>query len=170
MKTDMKNENYSTPMIENVSNIVSTDDFTNNTNSTKDDFQLNQSTVLEENELSSQHSNLCNLTVFSECNDSVNDSNSNASLQEINSDRKDSSHTLYNSSFLQKEHLLQMASSVAEVLVNVNDFNETSTMNNLIDKNQFLTKCLQEQANLISELHGQVCRYVSIEKLRTNYF
>ncbi|XP_043464249.1 putative leucine-rich repeat-containing protein DDB_G0290503 isoform X2 [Leptopilina heterotoma] len=86
---------------------------------------------------------------------------SNATSKQSDFEDRNFSSNLSDSSVLQKENLLQMASSVAQVLINDQDLSKTSEVNNLTDKNQFLTNCLQEQANLISELHGQVSRYSS---------
>ncbi|XP_058795718.1 golgin subfamily A member 2 isoform X2 [Phymastichus coffea] len=61
------------------------------------------------------------------------------------------------SSSLQKEHLLQMANAVANVLEHEQNLDE-STLNNsdLEQRNQFLTCCLEEQKKLVSQLHIQV--------------
>ncbi|XP_051166887.1 golgin subfamily A member 2 [Leptopilina boulardi] len=155
----VKDEKYPPQIIESNSNFTSANDFIYHTNNTVDNFQSVQSVVSEESVLRPQNNDSCNITKISESNDSSAIISSNTSLKDINNEDRNTMDNLYDSSLLQKENLLQMASSVAQVLTDVNEFNEATTMNNLIDKNKFLTNCLQEQANLISELHDQVSRY-----------
>lgn len=67
-------------------------------------------------------------------------------------------------STVQKEYLLEMASEVAHVLTEDTDHNELPSSFNLDLKcrNQFLSSCLEEQKQLVNDLHVQVSRYVSI--------
>lgn len=67
-------------------------------------------------------------------------------------------------STVQKEYLLEMASEVAHVLTDDTDHNESPSSFNLDlnCRNQFLSSCLEEQKHLVSDLHVQVSRYVSI--------
>ncbi|XP_063983451.1 golgin subfamily A member 2 [Diachasmimorpha longicaudata] len=63
---------------------------------------------------------------------------------------------------LQKQHLLQMASEVANALVDSE--NETASPpihSDLEYQNQFLTTCLDEQKRLVNQLHIQVSQYSS---------
>uniref|UniRef100_A0A0C9RFM4 Golga2 protein n=1 Tax=Fopius arisanus TaxID=64838 RepID=A0A0C9RFM4_9HYME len=63
---------------------------------------------------------------------------------------------------LQKQHLLQMASQVADALVDAE--NEGSSMpisSDLEYQTQFLTTCLDEQKRLVNQLHIQVSQYSS---------
>lgn len=63
---------------------------------------------------------------------------------------------------LQKEHLLQMANAVANVLEPKQNFDEPSLNNSdLEQRNQFLTCCLEEQKKVVSQLHIQVSQSVS---------
>lgn len=66
-------------------------------------------------------------------------------------------------STVQKEHLLEMASEVANVLTD--DINDSeSTLSNLDAKYhyQFVNTYLEEQKQLVNDLHIRVSRYVSI--------
>ncbi|XP_076757423.1 golgin subfamily A member 2 [Xylocopa sonorina] len=54
---------------------------------------------------------------------------------------------------VQKEHLLEMASAVADVLTNETENTETSLDYDLVWRNQFLSSCLDEQKNIVNELH-----------------
>lgn len=70
-------------------------------------------------------------------------------------------------SVVQKEHLLEMASEVANVLTDNIDHNEATTydVSNALDlkyHNEFLSTCLQEQQQAVNDLHIQVSHYVSI--------
>ena len=63
----------------------------------------------------------------------------------------------------QKEHLLQMADAVANVLDHEQGF-EDSELNNCVlkQKNQFLINCLEEQKQVIHQLNLQLSQVVSI--------
>lgn len=66
---------------------------------------------------------------------------------------------------VQKEYLLEMASEVAHVLTEDTDHSELPSSFNLdlkCQKNQFLSSCLEEQKQLVNDLHIQVSRYVSM--------
>ena len=67
-------------------------------------------------------------------------------------------------STVQKEYLLEMASEVAHVLTDDIDHSEPSSSLDfdLKCRNQFLSSCLEEQKQLVNDLHIQVSRYVSI--------
>ena len=86
----------------------------------------------------------------------------NMDLKENNKIKSFEFDLLRDSSFTQKEHLLQMTSAVAEALVDGNNSDETELLSALTDKNQFLTTCLQEQTKLVNQLHSQVSLQVSI--------
>lgn len=64
----------------------------------------------------------------------------------------------------QKEYLLEMASEVAHALTDDTDHSEppSSFDLDLNCRNQFLSSCLEEQKQLVNDLHVQVSRYVSI--------
>ncbi|XP_039308505.1 golgin subfamily A member 2 isoform X2 [Solenopsis invicta] len=66
-------------------------------------------------------------------------------------------------STVQKEYLLEMASEVAHALTDNTDQNEPPSLFDLDLKcrNQFLSSCLEEQKQLVSDLHVQVSRYHS---------
>lgn len=65
-------------------------------------------------------------------------------------------------STVQTEHLLEMATEVANVLTDDTDNSDPSLFDNdLKCRNQFLTTCLEEQRQLVNDLHIQVSRYVS---------
>lgn len=66
-------------------------------------------------------------------------------------------------STVQKEHLLEMASEVANVLTDDMDESE-SILGNLDAKcrSQFVNTYLEEQKQLVNDLHIRVSRYVSI--------
>lgn len=64
---------------------------------------------------------------------------------------------------VQMEHLLEMASEVANVLTDDTDHSDPSLFSSdLKCRNQFLTTCLEEQKHLVNDLHIEVSRYVSI--------
>lgn len=67
-------------------------------------------------------------------------------------------------STVQKEYLLEMASEVAHALTDDIEHGELPSSFNLDLKcrNQFLSSCLEEQKQLVNDLHVQVSRYVSI--------
>ncbi|XP_054012091.1 golgin subfamily A member 2-like [Hylaeus anthracinus] len=54
---------------------------------------------------------------------------------------------------VQKEHLLEMASAVADVLTNDSEHVETTLDCDLMCRNQFLSSCLEEQKKIVNELH-----------------
>lgn len=54
---------------------------------------------------------------------------------------------------VQKEHLLEMASAVAEVLTNDSEHPETTLDCDLMCRNQFLSSCLEEQKKIDNELY-----------------
>ncbi|XP_078034982.1 golgin subfamily A member 2 [Augochlora pura] len=54
---------------------------------------------------------------------------------------------------VQKEHLLEMASAVADVLTNDSEHSETTLDCDLVCRNQFLNSYLEEQKKNINELH-----------------
>ncbi|XP_076299487.1 golgin subfamily A member 2 isoform X2 [Lasioglossum baleicum] len=54
---------------------------------------------------------------------------------------------------VQKEHLLEMASAVAEVLTNDSEHSETTLDCDLMCRNQFLSSCLEEQKKIDNELY-----------------
>lgn len=65
-------------------------------------------------------------------------------------------------SMVQKEHLLEMASEVANVLTDDTDHSDPSLFDvDLKCRNQFLTTCLEEQKQLVNDLHIQVSCYRS---------
>ncbi|KYQ60610.1 Golgin subfamily A member 2 [Trachymyrmex zeteki] len=66
-------------------------------------------------------------------------------------------------SMVQKEYLLEMASEVAHVLTDDTDHSEppSSLDFDLKCRNQFLSSCLEEQKQLVNDLHIQVSRYHS---------
>ncbi|XP_072753851.1 golgin subfamily A member 2 isoform X2 [Anoplolepis gracilipes] len=65
-------------------------------------------------------------------------------------------------STVQTEHLLEMASEVANVLTEDADHSDPSLFDiDLKCRNQFLTTCLEEQRQLVNDLHIQVSRYHS---------
>ncbi|XP_011630307.1 golgin subfamily A member 2 [Pogonomyrmex barbatus] len=68
-------------------------------------------------------------------------------------------------SIVQKEYLLEMASEVANALTDDTDHSEPITVNSfdldLNCRNQFLNSCLEEQKQLVNDLHIQVSRYHS---------
>lgn len=65
-------------------------------------------------------------------------------------------------STVQTEHLLEMASEVANVLTDDTDHSDPSLFDiDLKCRNQFLTTCLEEQRKLANDLHIQVSRCVS---------
>lgn len=86
-------------------------------------------------------------------------------LQSVGNERYNLNVTASNGpSTVQKEYLLEMASEVAQVLTDDTDHSEAPTSFNLDLKcrNQFLSSCLEEQKQLVNDLHVQVSRYVSI--------
>ncbi|KYM95393.1 PREDICTED: golgin subfamily A member 2-like [Cyphomyrmex costatus] len=66
-------------------------------------------------------------------------------------------------STMQKEYLLEMASEVAHILTDDTDHSEppSSLDFDLKCRNQFLSSCLEEQKQLVNDLHIQVSRYHS---------
>ncbi|XP_071631430.1 golgin subfamily A member 2 [Temnothorax longispinosus] len=66
-------------------------------------------------------------------------------------------------STVQKEYLLEMASEVAHVLTDDTDHTEPPNSFNLDlnCRNQFLSSCMEEQKQLVNDLHIQVSRYHS---------
>lgn len=63
---------------------------------------------------------------------------------------------------VQKEHLLEMASAVENVLTNESEYIETSFDFDLINHNQFLNSYLEEQKKIVNELHIKLNNAVSI--------
>lgn len=67
------------------------------------------------------------------------------------------------SSSLQKEHLLQMADAVANVLFEEHVLDEAAlNHSDLEQRNQFLMSCLEEQKRLVNQMYIQVGQYVSL--------
>ncbi|CAK9822282.1 Golgin subfamily A member 2 [Anthophora retusa] len=70
---------------------------------------------------------------------------------------------------VQKEHLLEMASAVADVLTNEPEHTETSLDSDLICRNQFLSSYLEEQRKMINDLHIELSNAHSrVSELETN--
>lgn len=66
------------------------------------------------------------------------------------------------SPMIQTEHLLEMASEVSNVLTDDTDHSDPSLFDSdLKCRNQFLTTCLEEQKQLVNNLHIEVGRYHS---------
>lgn len=63
---------------------------------------------------------------------------------------------------VQKEHLLEMASAVADVLTNDSEQIDTNLDGDLICRNQFLTSYLEEQKKIMNQLHIELSGSVSI--------
>lgn len=75
------------------------------------------------------------------------------SVQEINTSEAASKVDFYNLPKVQKEHLLEMASAVADVLTNESEHIETSLDTDLMYHNQFLSPYMEEQKKVVNELH-----------------
>lgn len=99
--------------------------------------------------------------------DSRNYSNSTIS-SEVPIQNVDQNNKINNtSSSLQKEHLLQMANAVADVLVDEQSLDEAALNNcDLEQRNQFLTCCLEEQKKIVNQLHVQIGQSVSTTYLK----
>ncbi|KOC70191.1 Golgin subfamily A member 2 [Habropoda laboriosa] len=70
---------------------------------------------------------------------------------------------------VQKEHLLEMASAVADVLTNEPEHTETSLDSDLMCRNQFLSSYLEEQRKMINDLHIELSNAHSrVSELETN--
>lgn len=63
---------------------------------------------------------------------------------------------------VQKEHLLEMASAVADVLTSDSEHIDTTLDCDLMYRNQFLSSCLEEQKKIVNELHLELSNSVSI--------
>lgn len=75
---------------------------------------------------------------------------------------KSDNGTRNDSPFSQKDNLLQMASAVADALHENSDSTGASQLDTDLEyRNQFLSSCLQEQKQLVSQLHVQVSQYSS---------
>ncbi|CAL7950860.1 unnamed protein product [Xylocopa violacea] len=78
-------------------------------------------------------------------------------VQEVNlKPEAEKSVDLNDFSKVQKEHLLEMASAVADVLTNEAENTETSLDYDLVWRNQFLSSCLDDQKNIVNELHVEL--------------
>lgn len=75
------------------------------------------------------------------------------SVQEINTSEAASKVDFYDLPKVQKEHLLEMASAVADVLTNESEHIETSLDTDLMYHNQFLSPYMEEQKKVVNELH-----------------
>ncbi|XP_060826118.1 golgin subfamily A member 2-like [Bombus pascuorum] len=75
------------------------------------------------------------------------------SVQEINTSEATSKVDFYDLPKVQKEHLLEMASAVADVLTNESEHTETSLDTDLMYHNQFLSPYMEEQKKVVNELH-----------------
>lgn len=69
--------------------------------------------------------------------------------------------SLNGSSITQKDHLLEMASEVANVLTDADHIEPNLFDLDVKSRNQFLSTCLEEQKQLVNDLHIQVSRYTS---------
>ncbi|KAF3424943.1 hypothetical protein E2986_09406 [Frieseomelitta varia] len=74
-------------------------------------------------------------------------------VQELNIPEMEKKVDLNDFPKVQKEHLLKMASAVADVLTNESEYAETSLDSDLICHNQFLSSYLEEQKKIVNELH-----------------
>ncbi|XP_071869539.1 golgin subfamily A member 2 [Bombus fervidus] len=84
---------------------------------------------------------------------STEETNNTESVQEINTSEATSKVDFYDLPKVQKEHLLEMASAVADVLTNESEHIETSLDTDLIYHNQFLSPYMEEQKKVVNELH-----------------
>lgn len=107
-----------------------------------------------------------NTTLYENGNKDGVRSHVSADLQSVGNDGRYNLNVMSSNgpSIVQKEYLLEMASEVAHVLTEDADHSEQSSSFNLDLKcrNQFLSSCLEEQKQLVNDLHVQVSRYVSI--------
>lgn len=84
------------------------------------------------------------------------------SVQEINISETASKVDFYDLPKVQKEHLLEMASAVADVLKNESEHIETSLDTDLMYHNQFLSPYMEEQKKVVNELHIELSNAVSV--------
>lgn len=84
------------------------------------------------------------------------------SVQEINTSEAASKVDFYDLPKVQKEHLLEMASAVADVLTNESEHIETSLDTDLMYHNQFLSPYMEEQKKVVNELHIELSNAVSV--------
>ena len=75
------------------------------------------------------------------------------SVQEINTSEAACKVDFYDLPKVQKEHLLEMASAVADVLTDESEHIETSLDTDLMYHNQFLSPYMEEQKKVVNELH-----------------
>ena len=83
-------------------------------------------------------------------------------VQEMNIPEMEKKIDLNDFPKVQKEHLLKMASAVADVLTNESEYAESSLDSDLICHNQFLSSYLEEQKKIVNELHIELSNAVSI--------
>lgn len=81
----------------------------------------------------------------------------------VENDAEYSNTAPFNGSTMLKEHLLEMASEVVHVLNDhTNDTEPTLFGLDLTCRNHILSTCLEDQQQLVNDLHIQVSHYVSI--------
>ena len=93
---------------------------------------------------------------------SVEETTNTETIQEMNIPEMEKKVDLNDFPKVQKEHLLKMASAVADVLTNESEYAETSLDSDLICQNQFLSSYLEEQKKIVNELHIELSNAVSI--------
>ncbi|XP_076638697.1 golgin subfamily A member 2 [Colletes latitarsis] len=149
--------------LEAINNISTLETFENNTHVINQDFQKNETMP---NSLKVNTETIVN---HKESQNSVEETiKPNQEMQEINVRSEiEKKVELNNFPKVQKEHLLEMASAVADVLTNDSEHVETTLDCDLTCHNQFLSSCLEEQKKVVNELHMELsnsrCRVVELE-------
>lgn len=125
----------------------------------KNDVVMNSMVTSENIKLSNIISNIN----YNELNCSMENTNSMKDTQENNVISKlEEKLNLNEFPKIQKEHLLEMASAVENVLTNEFEHIETSLDFDLMNHNQFLNSYLEEQKKIVNELHIKLNNAVSI--------
>lgn len=104
-----------------------------------------------------------NIINYNELNCSIEDTNSMKDIERNNViSELEEKLNLNEFPKVQKEHLLEMASAVENVLTNESEHIETSLDFDLMNHNQFLNSYLEEQKKIVNELHIKLNNAVSI--------
>lgn len=103
-----------------------------------------------------------NIINYNESNCSIEDTNSMKDIGNNVISELEEKLNLNEFPKVQKEHLLEMASAVENVLTNESEHIETSLDFDLMNHNQFLNSYLEEQKKIVNELHIKLNNAVSI--------
>lgn len=157
--------NQSEKHLNNVHNKETLSNHTNDTNNLIDFSEPTISSEITEKDYLVSQNCIDYTGVYDSRNKDTVHSHSQTNLQSVENDGKYNLNMIPSdrSSTVKKEHSQEINSEVANLVADATDHSEITSYNcDVKDLNQFLSTCLEEQKQLVTDLHIQASRYVSI--------